>query len=87
MNQPCKWRHIDELNWHDETSAVLVDGLSPDELAIKTDNGYVTMDRDGNTRYSPNMGPWEGSYKLDSDLPILRITPNVVTYCLEVAER
>jgi hypothetical protein len=87
MNQPIKWRPLGTTVWRNTDDAVLVDGLSQGLLAIKTSNGYVTTDRDGSNRYEPNMGAWEGSYSLDMGLPILHITPNVVSYVLEIAER
>lgn len=85
MNQPIKWRALGSTTWNDD-NAVLVDGLSGN-LAINTDKGYVTTDRNGSNRYSPTMSAWEGNYELDDKLPLVHITPQVVTYALEIQER
>ena len=82
MNLAIEWRALDDIEWN---SGVLVDGLNGN-LAIKTPEGYVTMDRNGTTRISPNMSNWEGNYILDKNNPVLRITPNIVTYVVEIRE-
>jgi hypothetical protein len=82
MQQPIQWRQLGESNWHDGT---LVDGLDGD-VAIQVAGGYLTMDRNGTTRVEPTIGAWEGHYVLRDDAPLLQITPNVVTYVLEIHE-
>jgi hypothetical protein len=82
MNQPIQYRAIGGSTW---SVGTLVDGLNGN-LAIQVAGGYVTMDRNGSTRVSATMGDWEGSYRLGTDAPVLRITPNVVTYVLEIKE-
>lgn len=82
MNQNIQWRVLGDTNWNNGT---LVDGLN-NNLAIKVIGGYITMDRMGITRISASMGAWEGNYILDKNNPILRITPNIVTYIVEIHE-
>jgi hypothetical protein len=82
MNQPIQWRQLGALLWSNGT---LVDGLNGN-LAIQVAGGYLTMDRNGETRVSATIGAWEGNYVLGSDAPVLRIQPNIVTYVLEIHE-
>ena len=83
MHQPITWRPLGAPDWK---AGTLVDGLDRGSYAIAVEGGFVTMDRNGTTRVSPAMGAWEGRYVLASDAPVLRITPNVVTYVVELRE-
>lgn len=85
MNQPIRWRPVGATAWVND-DATLIDGIGGN-LAIRTNKGFVSMDRNGSTKYESSMGHWEGNFRLDANLPIVRITPSVVTYVLEVSER
>lgn len=85
MNQAIQWRVLGATTWNDGT---LVDGLNGN-LAVQLTSAptYLTQDRNGSTRTTATtIGAWEGNFKLGTDAPVLRITPNVVTYAIEIHE-
>lgn len=87
MNQAIVYRLLGSTIWLPGT---LVQGLDSSHYAI-IDGGvnkgkYVSMDRNGSLKYADTMGPWEGNYSLGTDINVLRITPNVVTYLIEIQE-
>lgn len=86
MDQAIRWRQLGEQKW---TPGRLVDGTDAGLYAIQlTDNPktYLTTDRNGTTRPSPNLGPWEGRYELSTSTPTVKIKPSIVTYVLEIVE-
>lgn len=85
MQQPIRWRPLGASAWVND-DAVLVDGIEGN-VAVRTNKGFLSMDRNGTTKYAPSLGRWEGRFRLDGQLPVLRITPEVVTYVIEIAER
>lgn len=85
MHQPIQWRKIGEQAW---MRGVLVDGLDG-LLAVELTEApktYLTTDRNGTTRASQTIGPWEGRYEVSTSTPTMRIKPNLVAYVYEIKE-